>query len=269
MSDPRPIGIFDSGVGGLTVVSSVEELLPCEKIVYVGDTARVPYGSKSAATITRYSREIARFLASQDVKMIIVACNTATAFALESLRSEFPVPILGVIEPGVEAAVAASRGGKIGIIGTAGTVGSGVYQNLILQRRPEARLISLPTPLLVPLIEENWLDHAATRAVLGEYLGPMKREGIDTLVLACTHYPLLKPLLEEMLGPGCVLVDSASACARAVDDYLRENDLLAGEKERGQTHIHLTDLPSHFAAMAERFLKRPVGGIEKVILDSV
>jgi glutamate racemase len=269
MSDSRPIGIFDSGVGGLTVVKSVEEILPSEKMVYVGDTARVPYGSKSAATITRYSREIARFLTTQDVKMIIVACNTASAFALETLRSEFDVPVLGVIEPGVEAAVAASPRGKIGIMGTAGTIGSGVYQNLIMQRRPYAVLTSLATPLLVPLIEENWLEHEATRVVLGEYLRPFREVGVDALVLACTHYPLLKPLLGKMLGPGCVLVDSASACAHSVQRYLKGHGLLAGEKEAGSTHVYLTDVPQHFAVMAERFLNRRVAKIDKVLLDSI
>lgn len=269
MSDARPIGIFDSGVGGLTVVRAVEDILPSEKLVYVGDSARVPYGNKSAATITRYAREISRFLISHDVKMIVVACNTASAFALETLRGEFPVPVLGVIEPGAAEAVAASAQGRIGIIGTAGTIGSGVYQGLILRQRPEARLTSLPTPLLVPLIEEDWLEHEATQAVLREYLRPMQRAEIDTLVLACTHYPLLKPLLVRLLGPGCVLVDSAAACARAVHGYLDSRGLLAGADESGRTDVFLTDLPLHFGRMAERFLKRPVRGIEKIVLDSL
>ncbi|MDX6767570.1 MAG: glutamate racemase [Candidatus Methylacidiphilales bacterium] len=269
MNDSRPIGIFDSGVGGLTVVRAIEEILPSERLVYVGDTARVPYGNKSEATITRYSREIARFLVAGDVKMIVVACNTASAFALETLRRECTVPVLGVIEPGVEAAVAASPQGRIGIIGTAGTIGSGVYQNLILQRLPAAQLTSLPTPLLVPLIEEDWLDHEVTALVLREYLRPMEEAGVDTLVLACTHYPLLKPVLSRLLGPGRILVDSAFACAQSVRRYLHGHGMLAATEGVGGTEVYLTDLPAHFGRMAERFLKHPVRRIEKVALDSV
>jgi glutamate racemase len=237
-------------------VRALEEMLPEEPIIYVGDTARVPYGNKSADTITRYAREISHFLREREVKIIVVACNTASAFALEALRREFDVPVLGVIEPGVQAALAATGTGRVGIIGTSGTIGSGEYQRLLHESRGDLELTARATPLLVPLIEENWLDHEATRVVLREYLRPMEESRIDTLVLACTHYPLLKPVLSELLGPSRVLVDSAEACAASVKRYLERHDLRTPDTTPGRTELFLTDIPTQFQAMAARFLKR-------------
>jgi len=267
MNDSRPIGVFDSGVGGLTVVRALEELLPHEKLVYLGDTARLPYGNKSAETVTRYSREIVQFLTSRGVKLVVVACNTASALALETLRAETAVPVLGVIEPGVQAALAATGSGRVGIIGTTGTIGSGAYQELMRRQRPDLAITARATPLLVPLIEENWLDHEATRSVLREYLQPMEAARIDTLVLACTHYPLLKPALSALLGPGRVLVDSAEACAASVKRHLDRHGLHAPSDAAGATALCLTDLPAHFRDMAGRFLKRPAAAPELVRLE--
>lgn len=269
MNDSRPIGVFDSGVGGLTVIRALEELLPYERLVYLGDTARLPYGNKSAETVTRYSREIVQFLGTRGVKLVVVACNTASAFALETLRNETPVPVLGVIEPGVQAALAATCSGRVGIIGTSGTIGSGAYQNLLRRARPGLSITARATPLLVPLIEENWLDHEATRCVLREYLHPMLEARIDTLVLACTHYPLLKPALSALLGPGRVLVDSAEACAASVKRHLDRHGLHAPADRPGSTELLLTDLPAHFCEMAGRFLKRPAAAPELVRLEPV
>ncbi|MEO0454876.1 MAG: glutamate racemase [Verrucomicrobiota bacterium] len=186
MTADQPLGVFDSGIGGLTVARAIRELLPQESILYLGDTARVPYGNKSSETVIRYAQEDAAFLKREGVKMIIVACNTASAFALEALQSDLEIPVIGVIEPGVEAALAQSNSKHIGIIGTSGTISSGAYQNQIAARQSEMRVSSKATPLLVPLIEEGWLDHSVTAKVLDEYLQPMLNEEVDTLVLACT-----------------------------------------------------------------------------------
>lgn len=268
MNGDGPIGVFDSGVGGLTVVRALEEMLPKERLIYVGDTARVPYGNKSAETVVRYAREITRFLVGRGVKMVVVACNTASACALEVLRQECPVPVLGVIEPGVEAALAATRSGRVGIIGTAGTIGSGAYQGALLARRPDLEITARATPLLVPLVEENWLEHEATRVVLREYLGPLEEAGVDTLVLACTHYPLLKPVLAELLGEERVLVDSAEACARSVRRELEGMGLAAAGPGEGWTRLCLTDVPPAFMEMAGRFLKRTCGVPERVRVEA-
>lgn len=267
-SSEAPIGVFDSGVGGLTVVRALEELLPGERLIYVGDTARVPYGNKSPETVRRYSREITRFLAARGVKMVVVACNTASAFALEFLRHEHDLPIVGVIQPGVEAALRATRRGKIGIIGTTGTIRSGAYQEALMTQRADLAIVARPAPLLVPLVEENWLDHAVTRSVLEEYLRPMVQADVDTLVLACTHYPLLKPLVANVLGEERVLVDSAEACARAVQDELERRGLRRREGAEGVTEVCLTDVPPSFAEMATRFLKRPCGALRQVSVEN-
>jgi glutamate racemase len=264
----KAFGIFDSGVGGLTVVRAFHDLLPQESIVYLGDTARVPYGNKSKESVIRFSREISQFLLAKEVKAIVVACNTASAHALASLQQEFSIPVFGVIEPGVQAALAATRSGRIGIIGTTGTIKSAAYQNALLQMRPNLHLVAEATPLLVPLIEENWLDKAATRCILEEYLEPFRKAEVDTLVLACTHYPLLKPILAEMLGEGVVLVDSAEACARYVQESLLSREWLNESGKGKPDQIYLTDLPTHFISMAERFLERKMSSPVVVTVGS-
>ncbi|HEU5217609.1 MAG TPA: glutamate racemase, partial [Gemmatimonadales bacterium] len=215
-----PIGIFDSGLGGLTVAHAIFERLPHDSTIYFGDTARVPYGPKSADTVRRYSLEIMEWLLSERVKAIVVACNTSTAHALEALRAASPVPVIGVIEPGARAAVAAAGGLPIGVIGTSGTIGSGAYEREIRRLTPGTAVIARPCPLFVPLVEEGWFDHPATRLIAEEYLAPLTDGGIGSLVLGCTHYPLLKPLLQEVVGPRVALIDSAEETARAVETAL-------------------------------------------------
>lgn len=264
----RPVGVFDSGVGGLTVAAAIHRLLPAEDIVYLGDTARVPYGNKSPETIIRYAREDRAFLLERGVKAIVVACNTATAFALEELRKESDLPVLGVVEPGVVAAVEATRNGCVGIIGTAGTIGSGAYQRAMLAQRPDLVITARATPLLVPLIEEDFLDHRATELILSDYLGPIRDVRADTLVLACTHYPLLKPVLESLLGSDVKLVDSAENMAYALESTLAKEGLLRPDDgHEGRVEIFVTDMAAQFQGLARRFLGERVGAIEAVTLD--
>ncbi len=261
----RPIGAFDSGVGGLTVVQAMRELLPSEDILYLGDTARVPYGNKSPETIIRYSREIMTYLRSHEVKAVVVACNTASAHALARLQKEADIPVIGVIAPGVEAALSATRNGRVGIIGTHGTIQSEAYQNMLRLKCPDVVITAVAAPLLVSLVEEDWLSHQATLLILEEYLAPMKEREVDTVVLACTHYPLLKPLAQRVLGPGVVLVDSAQNAAAALARELSRIGLnRATSSIAGKITICATDYPPHFSRLAERFLGEKIGGIEQV-----
>ena len=267
-SPARPIGAFDSGVGGLTVVRAMRAMLPAEDILYLGDTARVPYGNKSPETIVRYSRENVAFLRGHDVKAIVVACNTASAHALGDLQANPDVPIIGVIAPGVEAALAATRNGRIGIIGTQGTIHSESYQTLLRQRDPGIFILAQPAPLLVSLVEEDWLAHPATRLILEEYLAPFKAARVDTVVLACTHYPLLKELAQAVLGPGVVLVDSAQNTAAALVRELQALGLARpAEKAGGTITVCTTDRPAQFSRLAERFLGEKIEEIRQVSVD--
>lgn len=261
-----PLGIFDSGVGGLTVVRAVQELLPAEKILYLGDTARLPYGSKSPETIRQFADEDTRFLISRGVKAIVVACNTATAHALPHLREQYRVPIIGVIDAGVDAALANPAAERIGIIATRGTIGSHAYQHALALRRTGLIIHGQATPLLVPLVEENWMDHPAAALVLRTYLDPLVEKGMDTLLLACTHYPLLIPVLREILPPDVRLVDSATTCAEHLRKELDRLDLLAPGMDEGALEIHLTDLSEEFESLARRFLKRCPGRIRRAVL---
>jgi glutamate racemase len=261
----RPVGAFDSGVGGLTVVRAMRQLLPAEDILYLGDTARVPYGNKSPETIIRYSREIMTYLRGKGVKAVVVACNTASAHALSILQKESSIPVIGVIAPGVEAALAATRSGRVGIIGTQGTIASDAYQNLLRQKRPGVEITAIAAPLLVSLVEEDWLSHPATQLILEEYLAPLKAAQVDTVVLACTHYPLLKPLAQKLLGPDVVLVDSAQNAAAALARTLEAEDLRHSvREERGETTICSTDVPAQFTRLAERFLGEKIEAIRQV-----
>ena len=256
MSDPRPIGVFDSGLGGLTAVRELFRTLPGESVVYFGDTARLPYGSKSRETVTRFSLEIAAFLVRHDVKCLLVACNTSSAHALDTLSERLDVPVVGVIEPAVHAALEASPRGGIGVIGTLGTIGSGAYTNAIAARRPEARVVSQACPLFVPLIEEGWLAHEVTRAVATEYLAALAKEPLETLILGCTHYPLIAPLIADLMGPSVRLIDSGAEAARAAAELLRARDLLAAGPARHQFYV--SDQPRNFERMAQSFLGRPI-----------
>jgi len=250
-SNSAPIGVFDSGIGGLTVVSELRRALPQERILYLGDTARVPYGGKSAETVTRYSREISDLLLAEGAKMIVVACNTASALALPSIAPDYPVPMIGVLEPGATAAVKATWSGKIGVIGTRATIASQAYTKAIHRLNPELSVNAIACPLLVPLIEEGLLDDEITEAVLHRYLGPMLREGIDTLVLGCTHYPLLKAAISRICGPGVSLVDSAENCALAVKQLLASDP---ATELTPKLDILLTDSSEGFLRIAEKSL---------------
>jgi len=250
-----PIGVFDSGIGGLTVVAALRRTLPGEKILYLGDTARVPYGGKSPETVTRYSKEISDLLVAEGAKMIVVACNTASALAVGSLSLSYPVPMVGVIEPGAAAAVLATRNGKIGVIGTRATIASDAYGKAIRALNPNVTVSAVACPLLVPLIEEGLLDDEITRTMLRRYLDPLLRAGIDTLVLGCTHYPLLKRVIARLCGKQVLLVDSAENCALAVRALITPTSHPDNNGEGNcRLDVLLTDSSEGFLRIAEKSL---------------
>jgi glutamate racemase len=261
-SPQGPIGVFDSGIGGLTVVSALRRLLPNESIFYLGDTARVPYGGKSAATVQRYSREIAAILLEENAKTVVVACNTASALALPNLEETLPVTVTGVINPGARAALAQTKTGHIGIIGTRATINSGAYERALRALNPDVRVTARACPLLVPLIEEGWLESSVTDEIVGQYLAPLLQDGIDTLVLGCTHYPLLRPAIARAAGDNVALVDSAENCAEAVRDLLAAQALGAPPTDRGSLRVALTDPPDAFLRVAREALQLEVGEVE-------
>jgi glutamate racemase len=256
---PR-IGIFDSGVGGLTVQRAILEALPSADTFYLGDTARVPYGTKSAETVTQYSLRNARFLLGRGIDLLVVACNTASSVALPALRDALAIPVLGVVEPGAKVAARSSRSGRIGVIGTPGTIASGAYQAAIRRERPDAEVLAKACPLFVPLAEEGWTDPAdeIVRGIVRRYLAPLREAGIDTLVLGCTHYPLLGPAIQAEL-PGVRLVDSAEAIAGEVRARIP-----APPGAEAVHRFYVTDTPEKFLAVAGRFLGRPVEQAEHV-----
>jgi glutamate racemase len=263
-----PIGIFDSGIGGLTVVRAVYERLPRESTVYFGDTARVPYGPKSPETVTRYSLEILDWLLKQQVKAVVVACNTSTAHALSTLQRQSPVPVIGVIEPGARAAAAASTHGPIGVIGTAGTIASNAYARAIQRVRPDARVEQKACPLFVPLVEEGWFEHPAAELIAREYLEPLRLARVDTLVLGCTHYPLLKPLLQRVMGPEVRLIDSGEETAAAVEQALADASLTAPSGAATATHrFAVSDDEVRFRQVGARFIGERMGRAEVVPLS--
>lgn len=261
-----PIGIFDSGIGGLTVLAAVRATLKHESILYLGDTARVPYGTKSAETVVRYSRECAGFLVERGVKAVVVACNTASAYALPDLASTLKVPVIGVVEPGCAAALKASASRSIGVIGTAGTISSNAYGALLKKLDPSVRVVSRACPLFVPLVEEGWLENDVAEAAARRYLSGLAEEGIDTLILGCTHYPLLAPLIAAQMGKGVRLVDSAETTAIALRSLLQEQHLLAPEGLRPEHRIYVTDLPARFESIAHRFLGGELPHITRIDL---
>ncbi|OGF14650.1 MAG: glutamate racemase [Candidatus Eisenbacteria bacterium RBG_16_71_46] len=254
--DPRPIGVFDSGIGGLTAVHELFRVLPSESIVYFGDTARLPYGSKSKETVTRFSLEIATFLVRRNIKCLVVACNTSSSHALDALQRRFEIPVIGVIEPSVRAALASSPGGRIGVVGTLATVGSGAYPAAIEKRLPGANVIARACPLFVPLVEEGWLDHPVTRMVAEEYLVELRNGHLESLILGCTHYPLIAPLIAEIMGPVVRLIDSGAEAARATAELLAERGQLAAGPP--SHHVYLSDEPRRrsFSRIARAFLGR-------------
>jgi glutamate racemase len=259
-----PIGVFDSGVGGLTVVRALMERLPFENIVYFGDTARVPYGVKSVETIAHYTTQIAEFLLEKQVKLLIIACNTMAAVAACVVRDLSPVPVLDVIDAGAACAVETTRTRRVGIIGTPTTINSNAYALAIHRLDPDVRLHSQACALFVPLVEEGWLDHPVTRLTAQEYLRPLLSENIDTLVLGCTHYPLLKPLLQEVAGPQVSLIDSAQAMAERTARLLKERSLSNPEREPPRYEFYVTDVPVRFQTIGERFLGRSLTHVHVV-----
>lgn len=269
MADDRAIGVFDSGIGGLTVVRELKQRLPHESIFYFGDTARVPYGPKSPATVLRYSEEAARFLISRDVKMIVIACNTATAHAADILTERLAVPVAGVIEPGARAAVRATRTGRIGVIGTAGTIASGAYDLAVRRRLPDARVYAQPCPLFVPLVEEGWYGHPAARLVAEEYLSPLREMDVDVLILGCTHYPLLRPLVTEVMGPDVQLVDSAAETAREVEELLDRHDLRRTAATPPTHTFAASDAPLRFRDVGRKFVGDMISVVEHIDVESL
>ncbi len=259
----RPIGVFDSGIGGLTVVRAMMRLLPHENIVYFGDTARVPYGPKSPQVVREYAAQDTDYLVKHQVKMIVIACNTVSAVALEVVQKHAKVPVVGVILPGAEAAVRASKTKRIGVIGTVGTIASNAYANAIRLCDPQASVTGQACPLFVPLAEEGWTDHAATELIAKEYLFPLKLHKIDTLVLGCTHYPILRSVIQEIVGAGVTLVDSGEATAQVVADLLDEKGLRNMSSARANVQFFVSDIPHKFAEVGERFLGERLGRVRR------
>ena len=252
-----PIGVFDSGVGGLTVAREIMRQLPEERLVYFGDTARVPYGSKSKETITRYSRQIIHFLQTKGVKAIVVACNTASAFALEQVQQEIDIPIIGVVKPGAKVAAETSKNGKIGVIGTEGTIGSQIYTQIIREWNPKAEVTGKPCPLFVPLVEEGWLKDPITVEIAKRYLDPFMETDIDTLIMGCTHYPLLRSTLRGILGDKVNLVNPAYETAQSLKALLQEQNIVNdgnGPKEDLQYQFYVSDAAEKFKNFANSIL---------------
>jgi glutamate racemase len=257
----QAIGVFDSGVGGLTVFREISRALPGQPLVYLGDSARVPYGTKSFETVRRYSLEAADFLLKLDVKMVVVACNTATAAALPELEARLPVPVVGVIRPGAEAAVATTRSGRIGVIATEGTVKSQAYSRAILDLDPAAEVFEVACPLFVPLVEEGWANTRVAQEVADVYLAPLLDASIDTLVLGCTHYPLLKETLQRVAGERVTIVDSAETTARRV---AAEVGLLPADAPPARHLFMVTDAAERFGRIGGKFLEQPIHGLQLV-----
>jgi glutamate racemase len=260
----RPIGIFDSGVGGLTVVSEVFKQLPNERIVYFGDVGRYPYGGRSKETIIRFVRQDINFLLEHDVKFIIAACNSAAAVALEIVNGEYDIDIMGVIEPGAKAAVESTRNNRVGIIGTKATIGSNSYARAIQKRYNDIKIFSLACPLFVPLAEEAYIEKEATRLITEDYLKTLIDDDIDTLVLGCTHYPLLKNIIAQTVGENVRLIDSAEATAQELAKLLSEKDMLRQAADKVIHKFYVSDVPDEFSQVAEQFLGRSLGNITRI-----
>jgi len=264
-SESARIAVFDSGVGGLTVVSEIMKLLPGEGIIYLGDTARVPYGTKSKRTVTRFSSQALGFLLNLKVKLIVIACNTVSALSLKVLRAKCPLPIIGVLEPGARKGVRATRNKIIGVIGTEATIRSGAYPKIISFLDPKIKVFCKSCPLLVPLVEEGWFNHRITREVISIYLKPLLRQEIDTLILGCTHYPVLRETLQKVVGDKVALIDSAQEVAREVKKVLCEHKLQA--TNNWGNDFFVSDRPGKFIQLTGAFLGRPIKNVHQINLD--
>jgi len=264
----QPIGIFDSGFGGLTVMKEIIKALPHEDIVYFGDTARLPYGSKSRETIQRFSLEIASFLMTHHIKMLVVACNTASSFALDVLSKTLPIAVIGVVTPGASAALKTTRNNRVAVIGTTGTIASGAYQKALLRRAKQCTIFAQACPLFVPLVEEGWIASRVARDVARIYLAPLKGKNIDTLILGCTHYPLLKRVIRSVMGKRVTIVDSAQETARTVVSVLSENVVLRTYPRKARYTFFVSDAPHTFAKYGKTFLGRPIASVKKVSIET-
>jgi len=269
MNRTNPIGFFDSGIGGLTVVKSVQQIMPNENIVYFGDTARVPYGSKSNETVVEYSLQAANFLLRKNIKLLVVACNTVSAVALKELKRFLTIPVIGMIEPGARMALQESKTGIIGVIGTNATINNKAYSNELKKLNSKVKVFEKACPLFVPLAEEGWLDHKATVLIAKEYLGGIKEKKIDSLVLGCTHYPILKDVIQKVVGKSVKLVDSGSPAAKLVEDYLNGRQLRNQSVHHGVSEFYVSDVPTKFREVAERFLGTKVTHLNKVELEEL
>ncbi len=260
----KPIGVFDSGIGGLTVVKEIRKLLPREDIVYLGDTARFPYGTKSIETIIEFSTQNAEFLIARGAKFIVVACYSATSAALDKLQQKFDIPIIGVIKPGVRMAASLTRNNRIGVIGTSLTIFSGAYEKAIMAVKAECEVLGRACPLFIPLVEEGWLDHPATHLIAQTYLKPLKEDKVDTLLLGCTHFPLLMPVIKKVMGD-INYVDASMAASAELKDELQRRSLL-NPSGSGKMSIYLTNLSQNFKEIGERFLGEPMKNFARVSL---
>ncbi|NHZ85286.1 MAG: glutamate racemase [Planctomycetia bacterium] len=266
MSNQNPIGVFDSGLGGLTVVKAIRNVLPNESIIYFGDTARVPYGNKSPELIKEYSLQITEFLLEHNTKIIVVACNTATALAIDILQEKLDIPIIGVVKPGVASALKLTQNNRIGVIGTISTISSGAYETELKSNNNFLKVMSNPCPLFVPLAEEGWLNEHATKLIAQKYLEPINKANVDTLILGCTHYPLLKEVIQEVVSTKIKLVDSAQAMAYETKKLLTDYRLLNDQNNKGALKLFVSDLPARFEIVASRFLGEKISNVEKIQL---
>ncbi|MEF9953457.1 MAG: glutamate racemase [Clostridium sp.] len=263
----RPIGVFDSGIGGLTVAKEIMDILPSEDIVYFGDTARVPYGNKSKLTIEKFSLQISRFLESRNVKAIVIACNTASAFALEAVKNNFSVPVIGVINPGARAAVKATVNQRVGIIGTEGTVSSGAYSKAVENICDNIKIFSTPCPLFVPVVEEGWGETEVSYMIAKEYLQNLKEIEVDSLVMGCTHYPLLNNVVQRVMGEGVTLINPAKETALELKDILIDTGIMNDNTTKGRYTYFVSDNAKKFVTVGERFLNRKIQDIEEIDIE--
>ncbi len=267
--DNRPIGIFDSGVGGLTVMREVMEQLPYENIIYLGDTARIPYGSKSDQTIRKYANQCSSFLKSKDVKTIVIACNTASSIALENVQKNFDLPVIGVIDPGARSAAAVTENGRIGVIGTIATINSNAYQAKIMEYLHDAEVIGIPCPLFVPIVEEGWEYSNVAELTAEKYLDELIEHDVDTLVLGCTHYPILRYTIKKVVGPDVRLVNPAYETARDLKKLLTENNMLNENYANAKYEYYASDAPERLRRIGGNFLKKEINDLYEIAIDNL
>lgn len=267
--DKRPIGVFDSGVGGLTVLREIMEMMPYEDVIYFGDTARIPYGSKSEQTVKKFACQCAKFLYDKGVKTIVIACNTASAVAIDYLKDRFDIPVIGVIEPGARGAVEATKNGRIGVIGTYATIGSSAYQNKIMEKMPEAEIVGIPCPLFVPIVEEGWEYSEVARLTARQYFTELMEHDVDSLVLGCTHYPILRHTIGQVLGEKVRLVNPAFETAKELKETLRENGMTKNDFVKAVYRYYVSDAPEKFRRIGGNFLKKEIELLEEIQIDSI